>query len=517
MLFSSSEFLFGFLPATVLAVMLSGLLVGRGAALFVLLVASFIFYAWWAPPYLVLLLVSITVNYCIGVLLMGRPSKALLALAVVFNIGLIAYFKYAQFLLDIAGEASGVAWSAGGIVLPLAISFFTFQQIAFQVDAYQGKVSDRNFLNYCLFVAFFPQLIAGPIVHHREVVPQYLRDTVFRPSFSNLWVGLIIFVIGLYKKVVIADGISVYADLVFGAAVVEPTLFDAWAGTLAYSFQIYFDFSGYSDMAIGMARVFGIKLPLNFHSPYKATNIIEFWQHWHMTLSRFLRDYLYIPLGGNRRGIGRRYVNLMATMLLGGLWHGAAWTFIFWGGLHGAYLVINHGWRSLRRGLGFDPGHSTAWGRGVSRGVTFLAVVVAWVFFRSENFDDALSVLGGMAGLNGIVFPTALNDMLGSPGIAEIHGKTLMVEPIAYAWLGAILLVVWLAPNTQELMANYDPVLEDAEHPLPRSVIESRDGGLPWRRRLVWLVPFSATSGVVAAMIVAYRGAETADFIYFVF
>ena len=293
MLFSSQEFIFVFLPVVVLATWATGRAAGRSAALVVLLAASLVFYGWWNPPFLVLLAASIAGNYVAGLYLMGRPSKGFLAATVVFNLGLIAYFKYAGFLTSIANDALGTGWSAGDIALPLAISFFTFQQIAYQVDVYQGKVTDRNFLHYCLFVSFFPQLIAGPIVHHREVVPQYLKETVFHPRLANLWVGLAIFVIGLYKKVVFADGIAVYADTVFDAAAVGPGFFDAWAGTLAYTFQIYFDFSAYSDMAIGLARIFGIKLPMNFHSPYKATSIIEFWQHWHMTLSRFLCDYLY--------------------------------------------------------------------------------------------------------------------------------------------------------------------------------------------------------------------------------
>ena len=503
MLFSSQEFIFAFLPLTVIAAMAVGWLAGRAGALLVLLAASLVFYGWWNPAYLILLLASIAGNYAVGLALMRMRSKGLLALAVAFNLGLIAYFKYAGFLTGIANDALGTGWSAGGIALPLAISFFTFQQIAYQVDVYQGKVTDRNFLHYCLFVSFFPQLIAGPIVHHREVVPQYLKETVFHLRLANLWVGLAIFVIGLYKKVVFADGIAVYADTVFGAAAGGPGFFDAWAGTLAYTFHIYFDFSAYSDMAIGLARIFNIKLPMNFHSPYKATSIIEFWQHWHMTLSRFLRDYLYIPLGGNRKGPTRRYVNVMVTMLLGGLWHGAAWTFVFWGGLHGAYLAVNHGWRAVKRRFGLDRRPPSALGRGVSRLVTFLAVVIGWGFFRADSFSDALGVLSGMAGLNGI------------------GAATSIVEPAAYAWLAVLLGVVWLMPNTQELMADQDPVLEDEEHPLPQSVIQARErlsaGGPIWKNRPLWLLPFIVVSGAVVGMIVLYRGAETADFIYFVF
>jgi alginate O-acetyltransferase complex protein AlgI len=502
-LFSSVEFIFGFLPVTVLAVMAAGALAGRRGALLVLLVASLAFYGWWKPPYLILLLVSIGANYAMGSILMRSPSRTLLALVVAFNLGLIAYFKYAQFLLNIANDTTATGWTAGDIALPLAISFFTFQQIAYQVDVYQGKVTGRSFLNYSLFVSFFPQLIAGPIVHHREIVPQYERTTVFRLELSNVWVGLVIFIIGLYKKVVIADGISVYADALFLASNVEPEFLDAWAGTLAYTFQIYFDFSGYSDMAIGLARIFGIKLPLNFHSPYKAASIIEFWQHWHMTLSRFLRDYLYIPLGGNQKGPPRRYLNVMVTMLLGGLWHGAAWTFVFWGGLHGAFLAVNHGWRWIKQRMNWARAEPGPWTRPISRVFTFLAVIVGWVFFRAETFESAISVLHGMAGLNGGLNPAAP-----------------LVEPAAFLWLGVLLLVVWFAPNTQEWMAAHDPCLEDDEHPLPASVEHARAAaasGFLWRRRVLWLVPFTATMAVLLGMIVVYRGAETADFIYMVF
>ena len=504
MLFSSVEFIFGFLPVTVLAVIVAGRLAGRRAAMLALLIASLVFYGWWNPSFLILLLVSIGANYVIGNVLIQRPSRRLLALVVAFNLGLIAYFKYAQFLLNIANDTIGAGWAAGEIALPLAISFFTFQQIAYQVDVYQGKVADRSFLSYALFVSFFPQLIAGPIIHHREIVPQYVRAPIFRLDLSNVWVGLVIFIIGLYKKVVVADGISVYADVVFLSTNAGPGFVDAWAGTLAYTFQIYFDFSGYSDMAIGLARIFGIKLPLNFHSPYKAASIIEFWQHWHMTLSRFLRDYLYIPLGGNRKGPQRRYLNVMVTMLLGGLWHGAAWTFVFWGGLHGAFLAVNHGWRLLKRSMGLGNSQPAPWSRMASRCLTFLAVVVGWVFFRAETFEGAMSVLRGMAGLNVGLTPAAP-----------------LIEPVAFLWLGILLLVVWFAPNTQEWMALHEPCLEDDEHPLPASVERARAaavaGGFLWRRRLIWLFPFAATMAVLLGMVVSYRGAETADFIYMVF
>ena len=274
-------------------------------------------------------------HYCefpFGNFLGKRPDKSVLIFAIALNLCLLGYFKYVDFLVGGLNDLFGSSISAGNIVLPLAISFFTFQQIAYLVDVYRQKVSERSFVEYFLFVTFFPQLIAGPIVHHAEVIPQFKERRFLRLSSQDLLIGLAIFSIGLYKKIVCADGIGIVADNLFDNVNADISLFDAWAGTLAYSLQIYFDFSGYSDMAMGLARIFGIRLPINFYSPYKSASIIEFWRTWHITLSRFLRDYLYIPLGGNRLGPFVRYRNLMIVMLLGGLWHGAGWNFVAWGG-----------------------------------------------------------------------------------------------------------------------------------------------------------------------------------------
>ena len=349
MLFNSYTFIFAFLPITLLVFYRIG---GRGhhrVAIGWLVATSLFFYGWWAPRYVWLIVTSVLVNYALGVVLATRaasqdgPRKRLLAVGVSANLGLLAYFKYANFFVDNVRHLFHIDVEIGQIVLPLAISFFTFQQIAYLVDAHRRLTREYNFLHYCLFVTFFPQLIAGPIVHHGEMLPQFGKETTYRLNRTNLEVGVTFFLMGLFKKVVIADGIARYGTPVFDAAQAGLTIdfWQAWAGALAYTFQIYFDFSGYSDMAIGIARMFGIKLPLNFHSPYKATSVIEFWRRWHMTLSRFLRDYLYIPLGGNRKGPGRRHANLMVTMLLGGLWHGAGWTFMYWGGLHGLYLIVS--------------------------------------------------------------------------------------------------------------------------------------------------------------------------------
>ena len=306
-------------------------------------------------------------------------------------------------------------------MLPLAISFFTFQQISYLADAFQGKIREAGFLRYCLFVSYFPQLIAGPIVHHKEMLPQFAKKRIYSLSYKQLSVGLTILVLGLFKKVVLADEIAKLSTPVFDAAAqgIQLTFFEAWGGALAYTLQLYFDFSGYSDMAIGLAALIGIQLPLNFYSPYKAQNIIEFWQRWHITLSRFLREYLYIPLGGNRHGSCRKYGNIMVLMLLGGLWHGAGWTCIIWGGLHGMYIMMNHAWRSLlkkTRGHLADLSSFIFIYRMLARCLTFMAVVVAWVFFRADNASDAVQIISAMFGGNGLSLFPALLEQSGLSG-----------------------------------------------------------------------------------------------------
>jgi|SaaInlStandDraft_6_1057023.scaffolds.fasta_scaffold27026_2 alginate O-acetyltransferase complex protein AlgI len=330
MLFNSYIFIFLFLPIVLLGFHLIGKQGHHRVAIAWLVGVSLFFYGWWNPAYLGLMLVSILFNYGVGVSLGRTPrklsKKPVLIFGVVVNLALLGYFKYANFFVDSLNSITGTNIVLLQVILPLAISFFTFQQIAYLIDAWRGETKEYNFLHYCLFVTFFPQLIAGPIVHHKEMLPQFAKDVVYKLRSKHIAIGLTVFSIGLFKKVVLADGVSVYATPMFDAAEagVLLTFFEAWGGALAYSFQLYFDFSGYSDMAIGLARMFGIRLPLNFNSPYKATSIIDFWRRWHITLSRFLRDYLYIPLGGSRcRGEPRRFINVMVTMVLGGLWHGA--------------------------------------------------------------------------------------------------------------------------------------------------------------------------------------------------
>jgi D-alanyl-lipoteichoic acid acyltransferase DltB (MBOAT superfamily) len=335
MLFNSAEFLFFFLPLLLFAFFRLGRH-NRRLAAFWLTAGSLFFYGWWNPAYLGLLLSSIVFNYLVGYTIArgddigSSRRKRLLALGITVDLALLGYYKYANFFVDSVNAAFGTNYAILEIVLPLGISFFTFTQIAFLVDAARGEAKEFDFVHYSLFVTYFPHLIAGPVLHHKEMMPQFGQASTYRFSHEHLTVGLTVFAIGLFKKVVLADGVAPFASSVFAAAERGEVLglFQAWGGTLAYSLQLYFDFSGYSDMAIGLSYMIGVRLPINFNSPYKSVNIADFWRRWHMTLSRFLRDYLYIPLGGNRKGSVRRYVNLMTTMLLGGLWHGAGWTFV---------------------------------------------------------------------------------------------------------------------------------------------------------------------------------------------
>jgi alginate O-acetyltransferase complex protein AlgI len=532
MLFNSLEFILVFVPITLLGFYLIG---GRGyprAAVGWVVLASLVFYGYWDPgnnaltdPWrwwpLGLICTSVVVNYLIGEQLLVHRSKVLLLAGVGLNLASIGVFKYAGFF---ANSIAQLSVDLSYIVLPLGISFFTFQQIAYLVDAYRREVPREGFINYSLFVTFFPQLIAGPIVHHSEVLPQFAKRETYRPNLDNLSLGIAIFVMGLAKKVILADGIATFATPVFAAAQAggAPTLFEAWGGALAYTFQLYFDFSGYSDMAIGLGLMFNIRIPLNFNSPYKAVNIIDFWRRWHITLSRFLRDYLYIPLGGSRRGPQRRYTNLLITMLLGGLWHGAGWTFVIWGGLHGLFLVINHAWHGFRKKLGHDLSRSTFAGRVLARTITFLAVVVAWVYFRAEDFDAANRVLAGMIGLNGVQLPASYYGMLGplaptldglgwvfADGDAFHFGGAGMV-----AFLAALFGIVFLMPNTQEWTGYIAPNAERDEAG-ELSLVGRLTAALPrWRPTLVH---GSVIGAVLCWCLLAAFAQTPSEFLYFQF
>jgi alginate O-acetyltransferase complex protein AlgI len=512
MLFNSYEFILLFVPVTFAGFYLLGALGGRVAVGWLCL-ASFFFYAYWHPSYVVLLTASVVLNFAAGRKLaeLHRAADArtrpLLIAAVAGNLAALAYFKYTNFVVDNAAALVGIDFAIAAIVLPIGISFYTFQQIAYLVDAAHGRHGRGSFLDYCLFVSFFPQLIAGPIVHHGEVLRQFASPLVYRRDPTNIAAGITFFVIGLFKKVVIADTMAGFSTPVFVAAAqgAQPTLIESWGAAFAYTLQLYFDFSGYSDMAIGLGLLFNIRLPVNFNSPYKATSIVDFWRRWHVTLSRFLRDYLYVALGGNRRGPRRRYVNIFLTMLLGGIWHGAGWTFAVWGALHGAYLVINHfwrAWRPKRENAGFAA-RCLAWT------ATFLAVVVGWVVFRAESLDSAWTMLRGMAGANGIVIAPNMAAALGpASSLVEAAGIPVASLPFFYgpdqALLTALLLLVVLsAPNSQQLMGYVAPN-DDAPH-----LTKSRQRWVPGR---AW--------AVVAAFAFVYtltQMSEVSEFLYFQF
>jgi D-alanyl-lipoteichoic acid acyltransferase DltB (MBOAT superfamily) len=520
-LFNSHPFIFLFLPLALAVFFLSA---RRGVvwAAAWLALASLFFYAVWNPKYVLLLLASIGFNFYAGIFL-GRLEegmrwrKPLFMAAIALNLGLLGYYKYAGFFTAVLAEWSGAAWRLEGIILPLGISFFTFTQIAFLVDVYQGKAKEYRFVHYLLFVTYFPHLIAGPILHHGEMMPQFADSRIYRFSHERLALGLSIFWFGLFKKTVLADGVAPYARVVFDALASgqAPGLMESWCGALAYALQLYFDFSGYSDMAIGLSCLFGIRLPLNFYSPYKAVNIIDFWRRWHISLSRFLRDYLYIPLGGNRHGAFRRYANLLLTMLLGGLWHGAGWTYIVWGGLHGLYLAINHAWRALRVRLGQDLSRSSRWGDWFSGGLTFLAVVVGWVFFRADSVQHAWVMVQGLCGLNGFTLPHKwllkhklgpLTDWLAQQGVRFVD-TPLFKGTDELKWIALLLLFCWLAPNTQQCFAHFRPSLG-----WPGETQAVQQAFWRWRPSPAW-----ALLAVLVGAFALLSLSELSEFIYFQF
>jgi len=477
-----------------------------------------IFYSVWNVYFLPLILGSVIFNFALGRRLTrqvesghARAANLLLTAGLCFNLGLLAYFKYSHFLAANMNAALGTHVVLGQIILPLGISFFTFEQIGYLTDLRRGAAYRASFAHFMLFVVFFPRLVAGPILRYAELGPQFRLLTRRGHASRDLVIGLTIFFIGLCKKSLFADGIAVHAGPVFDAAAVGQNvdLFAAWGGVLCYTLQLYFDFSGYSDMAIGAARCFGIRFPLNFDSPYKSTSIILFWRRWHMTLSRFLRDYLYIGLGGNRRGPVRRYVNLLVTMVLGGFWHGANWTFLIWGLLHGIYLMLNHGFNALRGRWLPPPRVPGALARFAGWAVTFAAVVVGWVFFRAKDVPTALHLLAGMSGRHGAELPAPLAAMkpfahlMGAIGVrfTDISGSHFVAMAAWVASLGAIALAL---PNTQQIMWRFAPALDAAvpDHPDQPA----------WRPSLLWSV-----AGGAAAFTGILAITRVSEFLYWQF
>ncbi|MBM9602691.1 MBOAT family O-acyltransferase [Desulfopila inferna] len=490
MLFYSFEFIYLFFPICLTGYFLLGKRSKRLSIIWLVLCSLF-FYGWWNPKYVPFLIGSLVCNYYFGLLLNSSRKKSFLYLGVTLNLLLIGYYKYAGFFTSIFNDISGNSYNLGEIILPLGISFFTFQQIAWLVDSYKGRVSEKEkgIWEYGLFVTFFPQLIAGPIVHHAEMMPQFHEKNSQWLNWDNMAAGLTIFVIGLAKKVVIADSIAPYANKIFDAALntsQQISAGEAWLGAITYSMQLYFDFSGYADMAIGLALMCNIRLPINFDSPYKSLSIAEFWRRWHITLSRFLRDYIYIPLGGSRIGEKKRYMNLLFTMLIGGLWHGAGWTFVLWGGLHGIFLIVHRLWSKTNIRLPEFVAHL----------LTFICVVVAWVFFRAENFASASKILIAMIDFQSFSCCSVLK-------IEEMTDALKYVVPI--------IVVVFFLPNTQNIMNNWPGGLRVYQNPfrVARVFLFSYQPTLLWSCAIIIL---SATS-----LFLLLDQSNIQEFIYFQF
>lgn len=391
MLFSSYEFVLFFLPTVLVGFFATGRLWGHQTANIWLVAASLFFYGWFNPAYLWIILLSMAVNFmCLHGMASCRRSHPLrtviYAFGVLFNIGLIGYYKYCDFFITNCNALLKTELPLLHLLLPLGISFFTFQQISYLVDVFRGACVEKpQLIDYMLFVTFFPQLVAGPIVHHHEMMPQFGKAETFRPDWTHIAAGLHLFSIGLFKKLVLADQVAIWATRGFDQ-LQELTFFQAWFVALSYAMQIYLDFSGYCDMAIGLARLFNIRLPVNFNSPYQAVNIRDFWHRWHITLGRFMSHYVYQPLGGSKGGLTHTCLTLMATFLVSGLWHGAGWTFVLWGGIHGGAMIVQRVWSA---GPFKMP-------RPLAQTLTFLFVVLAWVVFRARDLPSALKVWRGL-------------------------------------------------------------------------------------------------------------------------
>jgi alginate O-acetyltransferase complex protein AlgI len=514
-LFNSDIFLFGFLPVALLGFFVAAQL-GRGPAAIWLIIASLVFYSWWDPRFLIILVVSVLFNFAMSeaidaVTRWPRLQTLLLASVIAVNLAALVYYKYLFSLFGFLGELGLVHNEIGKIALPLGISFFTFTQIGYLIDVKQGVAKDRGLLNYVLFVTFFPHLIAGPILHNGEIMPQFADPAMFRFSGTNFTVGTAIFVMGLLKKCILADPNSPIVAAGY-AHVAELSLLSSWNVALSYSLQLYFDFSGYSDMAIGLARMFNVRFPLNFNSPYKAACIIDYWQRWHMTLTRYLTLYLYSPIAlmitrrRLARGLGttrkaqstvRGFSNMvilptMVTMSLAGIWHGAGLQFFIFGALHGIYLCINHAYRIFGAKRGASRAGGSPQGHLWKVAITYLAVLVASVFFRAPSVADAGRLLAGMGGFHGM-------NALGS---VTVTGAWPALRQVA--WLAALYAVVWGLPNTQQIMRAYDPALDQVS-----------PGPLPWLR---WRI--SPACGLVlgAATAVAMLSiTDNSEFLYFQF
>jgi alginate O-acetyltransferase complex protein AlgI len=488
MIFSSYDFVFLFLPIC-LSIYYILVLVGSSFGIVFLVFASFVFYGWWDVNNLWIIALSIIFNYFTGLYLFNNRSKVVLFCAIVANLLLIFAYKYYSFFTETANLAFGFSNIVPHIILPIGISFFTFQQIGWIVDSYRKEVKNNSFMEYCLFVTFFPQLIAGPIVHHSSIIYQFIRGQKRASIPADFSIGCSMFLLGLAKKVLIADRLAPFSDAMFAnaAAGVPVGFMGSWLGVLAYTFQIYFDFSAYSDMALGLGRLFGFRLPLNFNSPYRSKSIVEFWRRWHITLSAFLREYVYIALGGNRKGLLRRYVNLMGTMLLGGLWHGANWTFVVWGALHGLFLVVNHLWHAVADrclgGVRMPPIPAQI--------LTFIVVALAWVPFRSESFEVSSEIYRQLFAVGGNMIPSWMGDGLiygvvekkiiaqfVNLGLSNLYSSALAQVLIIFS----AAVIAFFAPNIPQLFQEYH--LPKGEKP---QSVAARLRLLLWHPNFAWL------------------------------
>jgi alginate O-acetyltransferase complex protein AlgI len=529
MLFNSQEFLFVFLPLTLLGFYLLGR-VSRQSATLWLILTSLIFYGWWRPLNILIIGPSIIINYLLASYLLrlsqrgDQPglSRAVLLAGILFNVAFLGFFKYADFVYGAINDAFGANFILLHIILPLGISFITFQKIAFLIDVQAGRVKAFTFREYCTFVLFFPQLIAGPIVHYREMMPQFATAS-FRFDKENFAVGLTLLFFGLFKKGVLADNIAPLVTPIYehSAAAGHTPLMLAWVAAVGFTLQVYFDFSGYTDMALGLGRFFGIKLPPNFNSPLKASSIIDFWLNWHMTLTRFLTAYIYNPMVlsltrrrivKGRPGFASRnpplgafvsllMVPLITTMFIAGLWHGAGYGFIIFGLVHGVYLVINHGWRVYAAHRWRGRAAYAQIMKPVGWVLTFVAVIVGMLFFRALTLRSAIDLVKGVFGLNGLSMPH------GAAAIASTYGTDIEK---ALMWIAILLFIALICPNTLQMLAPYEPAL--GVKPASTAPIIGRLRIPAWGPSLPWAVAIS----VIAAVAIFSTGGPS-EFLYWQF
>ena len=513
MLFNSYIFIFLFLPITLLGFHLLRKYGHYRLTISWLVSANLFFYGWWNPIYIFLLIGSAIFNYAVGRALLTKPYKVLLTFGIMGNLGTLGYFKYANFFVDNINTLLDNNIVLEQIILPLGISFFTFQQITYLVDTYLGKTKEYNFLQYCLFVTFFPQLIAGPIVHHKKMMPQFARDILGTLKLENLAIGLTTFTIGLFKKVLLADNIAHFVNPVYKAAEFgfSLTFFEAWGGTIAYAFQLYFDFCGYSEMALGIGLMFGIALPLNFYSPFKTTNIAEFWRCWHMTLTNVVRNYLYYPISllltryavnNNFRNIGVFLLSILTPTMFAffwaGLWHGAGWNFVLFGLIHGSYLSIYYIWIKVYNVIPEDKRiKENNFTNFIGQSITFVVVIFSFVFFRADSIDGANHIINSMLSISAIEFTDMFQ--IGIWGASPLTG---------IAWIVLSLMIVNFLPNTHQFIVSQSKVyINWGDKPLSRP-----NQRITWKPTLLWGIFFAS---MLTLSIISFS--DTSEFLYFQF